>query len=509
VLSSWLGGDSVEAARRAFADAQLPSYRTPEEAVRAFLRLVEYRRNQDLLMQVPPSADRALAPDTKKVGEIIARALAEERNQLSEVEAKWILAAYGIPVVETYAVASADEAVALADEIGYPVALKVVSPDIVHKAEVGGVMLNLEDAHQVRLAAGDIARRLRTLKPSARLAGFTVQRMIRTTFGTPRVRTNALELLVGVHIDDTFGPVILFGHGGSAAEAIADRAVCLPPLNIALARDVVSRTKISSLLGGYGDRAQADMEAIYLALVKVSQLIVDHPEIVGMDINPLVADDRGVAALDARMQIQAAKTPGAARLAIRPYPAEWEKSAEVAGRHVLIRPVRPDDARQHADFLARSSPDDLRLRFFQQIGAQPISDVARYTQIDYDRQMVFIAAAQTDTGDHETLGEARAVIDPDNLRAEVAIAVRSDFKRKGLGRLLGNHLVSYLRERGTGALYGFVRADNEPMLKLAQALGFTSERLGESDAVLVSLDLGSSRQLDLGVSKEPPTGLLF
>ena len=355
VFSCWLGKESSEVARRAYADADLPTYRTPEDAVSAFLQLVEYRRNQQLLVQIPLSMIQDFTPDAQKVRRLIAETLASQRSTLSEPDAKSILAAYGIPVLDTYFVASADEAVDVAGKIGYPVALKVVSPDIVHKSEVGGVMLSLEDTDEVLAAARRIATHLEMLRPGARLAGYSVQKTIRP-LGTPTTRPGAHELIVGVMSDETFGPVILFGHGGTAVEAIADRAVALPPLNTILARDLVARTKVSRLLAGHGDRAAADLDAVYMTLMKVSQLVIDHPEIVELDINPLIVDEKGVLALDARMSIQPAEKSGSERLAIRAYPQEIEEGAQVRGRRLLIRPIQPEDAPHLAAFFDRIEP---------------------------------------------------------------------------------------------------------------------------------------------------------
>jgi acetyltransferase len=488
VFSCFLGGEASDSARRVFANAHLPTYRTPEQAVHAFLQLVNYRRNQKLLLQIPPSVTEEVVPDTGSVAEIIGHALDSGRGMLSEPEAKRILAAYAIPVVETYVVQSAAEAVEIAAQIGYPVVLKIVSPDLTHKSEVGGVMLNLEDEQDVRLAARDIAMRLKNLRPGARLAGYVVQKMIRPP-GTPSNRPGAHELIVGAATDDTFGPVVLFGHGGSAVEAISDRAVALPPLNMVLASDLISRTKVSRLLAGYDDRAPADLHAIQMTLIKVGQLIADQPEIVELDINPLIADEKGVMALDARMRIQKTQTRGASRLAIRPYPGELEHCAEVSGRRILVRPIRPEDAAQLATFFDGIEPDDLRLRYFRQQRSRPVSDVLRYTQIDYDREMALVAIAQNEGSEGEIVGDVRAGVDPENVRAELAIVVRSDWKGRGLGRVLTDRMIRYWRARGTRELFGLVDATNEPMLRLARRLGFEVDVAPNVQTVVVSLDL--------------------
>lgn len=296
VLTSWLGEESAAAARTRFAEAGIPTYDTPDRAVGAFLHMVRYRNNQELLMETPPSIPTEFTPATATVRLMIQQALTEERSMLSEPEAKAVLAAYGIPIVETRIVRTVEDALRIAEEIGYPVALKIVSPDITHKSDVGGVALNLENSEALQLAAQAMQARVAELCPSARIAGFTVQKMVR--------RPGAQELLLGVSSDKpdgqgilpkaslgatcsdrgcasqrVFGPVILFGQGGKAAETIGDRAIALPPLNLTLARELISRTRISKLLEGYRDQPRADLNAVELTLIQISQLIIDVPEI--------------------------------------------------------------------------------------------------------------------------------------------------------------------------------------------------------------------------------------
>ena len=281
----------------------------------------------------------------------------------------------------------------------------------------------------------------------------------------------------------------MFGHGGSAVEVIGDRAVALPPLNMVLVRDLVSRTKVSRLLAGYGDRAAADTEAVHMTLIKVSHLVVEHPEIVELDINPLIADEKGVIALDARMRVQKAEKSGAERLAIRPYPKEVEEWVEVRDQQILMRPIRPEDSAQLAAFFRRINPEDQRLRYFQQRNAPPLSDVGRYTQIDYHREMAFVAIAKSESEKGEILGEVRAAVDPDNVRAEFAIVVRSDWKGRGLGKLLGDKMIRYWRGRETRQVFGLVHSENEPMLQLARSLGFEVDVAPGVQTVVVSIDL--------------------
>jgi acetyltransferase len=477
VLSCWLGAAAVEKARRIFIESGLPSYDTPEDAVYAFLKMEEFRRNQESLMQTPSSAPAEFSADVDTARTIVGKALDEGGGILTEVEAKDVLRAYGIPVVATRIAASPENAVRLSDEMGFPVALKILSPDLTHKSDVGGVALNLESGQAVREAAQAMEARLRRLRPEARLTGFTVQPMAQ--------RQGAHELIIGAATDATFGPVILFGQGGTAVEVIGDRAVALPPLNVALAREVISRTRISRLLAGYRDRPAADQDAICGVLIRTAQLIADIPEIVELDINPLLADSRGVIALDARIRVAPARTRGSERFAIRPYPAELEKAVSLGGVHVLLRPIRPEDAARLKQLIDQSRPEDIHFRFFGAMRELPHSQLARFTQIDYDREMAFVA---TGAG-NELLGEVRTVTDPDNEQAEFGILVRSDAQGKGLGHALLEKMIRYCRARGTRELFGDVLPTNSRMLALAGNLHFQRSRPPGDGVARISLRL--------------------
>jgi acetyltransferase len=484
VFTCWLGHEAAEPARRLFAAAGIPTYDTPSKAVRAFLHVVRYRRNQEMLMETPPSVPAEFTPDRATARRVIDGALAAGRTVLTEPEAKAVLAAYGAPVVETHVAANVEEALQLADRVGYPVALKILSPDVSHKSDVGGVALDLETPAQLAAAAAAMTARLGRVRPEARIDGFTVQRMAR--------RPGAYELIVGCTTDPVFGPVMLFGQGGVAVEVISDRAVALPPLNVNLARELISRTRIARLLRGYRDRPAVDFNALCLTLIQVSQLVIDLPELVELDVNPLLADDKGVLALDARVRVAPAEAAGHARLAIRPYPRELEEWMTLrSGRPVLLRPIRPEDEPAHHAFHARLTPEDIRSRHFSLVRELPHSQMARFTQIDYDREMAFIATAPDPQGQPETLGVVRAAFDPDNTRAEFAIIVRSDLKGQGLGYALLDKMIRYCRSRGVRAVVGQVLPDNRAMLDLAQSLGFESRFLPERGVIEVELRLAS------------------
>lgn len=482
VLSCWLGRDGVAAAREIFAEAGLPTFDTPEDAVGAFLQLVNYQRNHEMLMETPPSIPTGFQPMVRNARLVIEMALTAGREWLTEPEAKLVLSAYDIPTVETHVAKTPAECERMAREMGVPVAIKILSPDITHKSDVGGVMLDLETPQAVRAAAEAMLKRVQNVHPDAQVTGFTVQEMAR--------RPGAHELILGATSDPIFGPVILFGHGGTAAEVIRDRAVALPPLNMTLARHMVQETRVVNLLAGYRDRPAVDFDAIYLTLVKISQLIIDIPEIMELDINPLFADEKGVLALDARMRVQPASVQsGAARLAIRPYPKQLEEWATFDEGEVLLRPIRPEDEPQHQEFFGQLEPDDIRMRFFRHISHLPHSQMARFTQIDFDREMAFIATRAKADGQPETLGVARGITDPDNIEAEFAIIVRSDMKGKGLGTLLMDKLVRYFRAHGTQRLVGETMPENTQMKGLAKHLGFDTHSTEDFQTVEMEMDL--------------------
>ncbi len=484
-LACWMGGES--ASEVPAPECNVPVYSTPEEAVGAFLDVTRYHETQALLMQAPASSPQDFNPDLQAARAIIARARGEGRSVLTEPEAKEVLAAYGVPIVETRIVHGTSELTAAAQAIGYPVALKILSPDISHKSDVGGVALDLETPEELQRAAGSMLARCRERVPNARIEGFTVQRMIR--------RGGAHELIAGMAVDPTFGPAMVFGRGGTAVEVIADRALALPPLNATLARDLISRTRVYRVLSGYRDRPAVDLAVLEQTLVKLSQLVADLPEVVELDINPLLADERGVLALDARIRIEPTALTGTERFAIRPYPCELEERCRFGGEEILLRPIRPEDFDQQRRFLARITPEDLQMRFFAAVRRVPESELAHLTQIDYEREMAFIAVAPGRDGQDETLGVARASTDPENLEAEFAILVRSDLKGRGLGSLLLEKLIRYCRSRGTQRMAGQVLCENARMLKLAATSGFQIEQTSEGVCEL---------RLDLEPAPGPP-----
>jgi len=467
LMSCWLGDAAVTQARKLFEEAGVADFETPEDAVRACAMLATWRRNQAMLGQAPANGATG-APDRAAARAVVAAALSAGRETLDEVESKSLLAAYGIPTVRTArSLATADAAVEAARGIGYPVALKILSPDLSHKSDAGGVLLDIAAESALRAAVRQMLGCVGTLRPDARIEGFSVQAMAR--------RPRAQELIVGASIDPTFGPVLMFGQGGTAVEVIADRAIALPPLNRVLARDLVGRTRVASLLQGYRGRAPADVDAICDVLISVSQMQADLPELAELDINPLWADDAGVLALDARVRLSRTPVAGAQRFAILPFPEELTERVDWQGRTVTIRPIRPEDEALHRAFIAHVAPADLRLRFFSSKRELPRTELARLVQIDYAREMAFIALDTAADGSQETLGVVRAVCDPDDIEAEFAILVRTDVQGRRLGSVLLSKMIGYLRARGTQRMSGYVLRENAPMHALMLALGFASD----------------------------------
>jgi acetyltransferase len=434
-------------------------------------------------MAVPPSLPQDFTPNLGAVRPILDSVLADGRTWLDPVELSQVLSAYGIPVTPAILARNPEEAVAaskpsLAD--GLPIVLKIQSPDIVHKSEVGGVRLNLANERGVREAAAAILNNAHAAKPDARITGVTVFPMI--------VRPKARELIVGVADDPTFGPVIAFGQGGTAVEVISDKALALPPLDLDLARSLIARTRVSRILKAYRNVPAADEPAIELVLVKLSQLVADFPEIREIDLNPVLADETGVMAVDARMSIAPVEAAqrghrGNPRFAIRPYPTEWVRQMTLRdGTPIIVRPVRPEDEPLYPPFFAAVTPEDLRLRFFALVKEFGHAFIARFTQIDYARAMAFIALDATSGA---MLGVIRLHSDAEYQNGEYAVLVRSDLKSRGLGWLLMQLIVEYARSEGLRAVSGQVLRENATMLQMCRELGFRIESDPEEPSAML------------------------
>ncbi len=462
VLTNWIGEFAAAPARKILGEAHIASYDTPDRAVRGFMHRVQYRRNQTLLLETPALRPEGFEPDLAAAERTVGAVLAAGREWLEPDEVAALLAAYRIPQVPTYVVADPVEAADVSRRLAKPVALKIRSPDIRHKSDIGGVALNLGRPERVQQEGLAMIARVEAARPEARLEGFIVQEMIR--------RPGALELIAGVVDDTLFGPVILFGQGGTAVEVLNDTTLELPPLNMALARAQMARTRVYKLMQGYRNEPAVDMDAVGDVLIRLSQLVADRPEIAEIDINPLLADAKGVIALDARVRVRRAEVAGDRRLAIRPYPRELESDAALPdGTAIHLRPVRPEDEPGLIDLVANMSAQDQRLRFFAPMKHLSHELAARLSQIDYDREVALVAEP-AERG--MLLGVARFSADPDLERAEYAIAVRSDLKGHGLGYLLMTRLLEVAKARGLKELFGNVLRENDAMLKMCRELGF-------------------------------------
>lgn len=478
VLTCWLGDPAAAPARRAFAAAGIPSLETPEEAARAFMQLADHHRNQQLLLQAPALP---AAPDQKareQVSHLVETALAEGRDQLPMAECAQVLTAYGIPVVATRVAATAEAAGAIAAGLDQPVALKILSPQLTHKSDVGGVVLGLEGAAAVTAAARRMLDSVARARPDARIDGVLVQPMIS--------RPKAEELIAGIVQDATFGPTVLIGHGGISVEIDQDRAIGLAPLDDVLAEDLIGRTRVARRLAGYRDRPPADRPAIRRVLVALSQMALDLPQIAELDINPLLADADGVLALDVRIRLSQPR-PGY-RPAIQPCPTTLDRAVQLGESSLFVRPIRPQDAAGLIAMVDQSTPEDVRLRFRAGLRHLPPSWAERLAHIDYDREMALVAQLP----DGALAGVARLAGDPEGETAEVALMVRSDWSGRGLGGQLMAALIDHASARGLRTLWGDVARENGSMLNLADRLGFECEPGSDPARVKIVRHLASA-----------------
>jgi acetyltransferase len=467
VLAVWVGAEQKTI--DLLSGAGIPNYPTEDDAVRGFMYLVKHRELAAELAQVPPAMPREFAPDIDTARGIVATALADGRQWLDPVEIKRLLEAYEIPMVPTFAAADAEQAVAHASELfaqGATVVLKIMSRDIIHKSDVGGVVLNLTSPESVRRATAGIIERAKKLRPEARISGVIVQAMV--------VRSKARELILGLADDPTFGTVIVFGRGGTAVEVINDKALALPPLDLPLARDLIERTRVSRLLRAYRDVPAAKPDAVAMVLVKLAQMAADLPEIRELDINPLLADESGVLAVDARISVgqveQKFQGTGPANFAVRPYPSQWQRHIQVKeGWRVFVRPIRPEDEPLIHELLRHVTAHDLRLRFFAPMKEFTHEFIARLTQLDYARAMAFVAF---DEATNQMVGVVRIHSDSIYETGEYAILLRSDLKGRGLGWALMQLIIEYAKSEGLKAISGDVLKENTVMLEMCRNLGF-------------------------------------
>ncbi|WP_296491828.1 bifunctional acetate--CoA ligase family protein/GNAT family N-acetyltransferase [Rhodoferax sp.] len=482
LLTCWMGDATVGDARKILNDANIPTFRTPEAAVGAFGNIASFYQNQQLLQQTPPPLSDLSQPDVEGARLLIESVLAERRKVLTEMESKALLAAFHIPVTKTILARSANEAIMIATQLGFPVALKIDSPDISHKSDVQGVALNILNATSVRDTYLGMIHTVTKLQPHARINGVTIQNMANLKRGR--------EVCVGLVTDEPFGPVIAFGAGGTMIELINDRAMELPPLNQFLARRLIERSRVAETLGIWRGAPAVDTEALEQILLRVSEMVCELPQLREMDINPIIVDESGALAVDARIVVDNA-APSVRHynhLAILPYPSQHEQLCPLAGGgEYIVRPVHPDDATMLQDFVRSLSPESRYFRFVSSMQELPANMLSRFTLIDYDREMALVALITEEVTDAQgekaeatrIIGVSRYITNPDRASCEFSLVVADEFKGRGLGSRLMLSIMDFAREKGLTEIEGLVLANNPNMLKLMKGLGFVVKSFPE------------------------------
>ena len=482
VFTAFIGGADMEAAQKVFNAAGIVTYETAERAVRAFKNLYHYGLNIERLMEIPVRTDRRLKIDRAAAKAIVEEALARDRDNLSEIEAKDLLRAYGLPVNATATAGTREAAMAAADKTGYPVVLKICSPDILHKSDAGGVIRGLETRHQVGGAFDDIMKHAADYDPKARILGVSVQ---------PDMGSPDYELIIGAKADPGFGPVIVFGAGGIMTEVFKDTAMGLPPLNRNLARDMMAATKISTVLNGFRNLTPVSPELTEEMLIRVSRLVTDFPQIQELDINPLMVKNGGVTAVDARVILRPVSSPPAGHLIISSYPWQYEQDCVTEKGHLFfIRPVRPSDADLLIKHFYSLSPKSVYMRFFTPLKELSKKSLIKLTQIDYDREIALVALMGKGES-RKMVGVCRIIMGPDRSLGEFAMAISDAWQGHGIGLALLSRCLTAARHMGVAKVMGLVLAENRKMLQLGRKLGFGVKRVSDSGEYEMSIDMAN------------------
>jgi acetyltransferase len=482
VFTSWMGGMDVEKGRNILNHAGIPTYDMPEQAVRSFMYMYEYSRILKMLQEIPPKLAKELSFDRGAARAIVDEGLKQKTGFLTEADSKKLLTAYGIPVTRTEIAISIEEAVQLAQQIGYPLVIKIHSPDIIHKTEAKGVQLDISDEDEVRRAYQSIMEGAHAYNPQAKTLGVTIQ---------PMIKGSDYEILLGAKKDENFGPAILFGMGGILTEVLKDQAIGLPPLNRSLARRLMASTQVYSLLRGYRNKPGVSLELLEEMIIRLSQLVVDFPEIVELDINPVVFDEGRPCAVDARVILKPSEVETPFHLVISPYPAQYESQAVVKdGLGVFIRPIKPEDGPAFLELFHTLSPTSVYYRFFSPLKNLSPSMLARFTQIDYDREVALVALKENGSKER-MLGVARVISDPDGKKAEFAIMLGDPWQGKGIGAMLLEKCLRIAKERRIETVVGIVLRENTQMLALGRKLGFEASKTEEPGELELTIDLGS------------------
>lgn len=482
VISVWMGGETVAKGRQIFRKQNVPSYETPEEAVKSYMYMCHYARNLELLYETPADSPVDQAPPKHHLKALIRRAINENKTILTEAESKRFLSEYHIPVAETYIAKNVEETVSLASTIGYPVVIKISSPHITHKSDIGGVITEIGSESKLREAYSTMMNSVKAAYPNVEITDVVVEKMIGNV---------DYEIILGAKRDKDFGMAILFGMGGTNAEVFKDFSIALPPLNQTLARRLMEETKAYKIIQGFRGKTPADMFQLEQIIVSFSNLIVDFPEIGEIDINPIAISQGKSCALDARIIIDKDYvdcTSPYPHLVITPYPTKyilpWKMSD---GTEVLLRPIRPEDEPLEHEMLQNLSEEALKYRFFQVMKDINQQTLTRFCNIDYDREMAIIAELKTD-GRRKIIGTGRLIIDSDFKEGEYAVVVHNDYQKRKLGYKLVDMLIGIGQEKGLNKIYGLILTNNIGMLKISERLGFTAEYMPD-DIVKVELKL--------------------
>ncbi len=479
IFTCWMGGKSTEEAIKFLNGSGLPTFETPERAIRAFLYMVAYAENQEMLLEVPPKLTRNMVFDKKKADEFLT--WNPEKGFLAESDAWGILAAYGLPVIRMEKADTEEQALRLSRSIGYPVAMKLYSSEIIHKSDAGGVCLDLRSDTDVRRAYRQIMASASRFKQGARIEGVTIQ---------PYLANPDYEVLLGAKRDADFGPVILFGMGGIFTEILKDRALGLPPMNRLLARRMMRETKVHTLLQGYRNRPPADFEQLEEMIIRLSQLLVDFPQIAELDMNPVLIKDGRPVVVDARLLVSPINVLSSLHLVISPYPAENEyRLVTESGIHIFVRPIKPEDAPMYVNLFKELSPTSIYYRFFGALKEMQPEMLARFTQIDYDREIALVALDE-DAETERMLGVARIIGDPDGTKGEFAVLVGDAWQGKGIGAGLLRKCLLIAEKRGFKNIHGIVLKENRNMIALGKKLGFMVNMSKDSGEYELQINFG-------------------
>ncbi len=482
-IACWMGEEQVLEARKLFAKGRVPYFLTPEASVNAFSYLARYHRNQHLLRQVPSPLVDTSEPDVEGARLIIEGVLADGRKVLSTAESKALLSAFRIPTMPSVEVHSANEALVAAQSLGYPVAMKIHSPDITHKSDAGGVRLNIDNAQSVRMAYLELITSVQKARPKARIHGVTIEKMLR--------KRNGREVIVGLLKDEVFGPTVSFGAGGTGVEVLRDRAVALPPLNEFIARDLIKRTRVAKMLDAFRNMPPVDVQAIETILLRISAMACELPYIREVDVNPLIADEEGAVAVDARVAVDyyPLTSDRYGHMAIHPYPSHLTSGFQLPnGRDIVIRPIRPEDAEIEETFVRNLSAESKYFRFMQSLQELTPEMLVRFTQIDYDREMAFLATTEI-TGKEAEIAVGRYVTNPDGKSAEFAIVVGDDWRRMGIGTRIMMALIEVAKLKGLLTMEGEILTENSKMLSLARKLGFVIRSMEDDPTVQLAVKI--------------------